>query len=125
MRNLFLLITLIISSLISYAQVKNGSVSGTAIDGSQKIVASSTITLLKAKDSSVAKLTAADKNGKFEFEKVSAGKYFVSISAVGHQTAYSEIFEITPEGNSISLKPIELVPQSKSLTAVTVVSKKP
>jgi outer membrane receptor protein involved in Fe transport len=112
-------------SLLTYAQNKTGKISGAVIDGSQKIIESSTITLLRAKDSSVAKISAADKNGKFEFDKIADGKYFVSISAVGHQKGYSEVFEITPEKNSITLKTIELIPQTKSLGAVTVTAKKP
>jgi len=120
-----LVIQLTTLSIASYAQGKNGNVHGTVIDGNQKTIESSTITLLRVKDSSVAKISAADKNGKFEFEKIADGKYFVSVSAVGHQKGYSEVFEITPEKNSVTLKTIELIPQSKSLTGVTVTAKKP
>jgi iron complex outermembrane receptor protein len=127
MRKILTLLAVFLTSfsLISSAQSEGGKVAGTVIDGSQKTVASSTITLLRAKDSSVAKISAADKNGNFEFEKISWGKYFVSVSAVGHQKGYSEIFEISAEKNSVVLKTIELIPQSKSLGAVTVTAKKP
>src|SRR6266513_5573153 len=112
-------------SLVTYAQTKTGKISGSVIDGSQKTIEASTITLLRAKDSSVARISAADKNGKFEFDKVADGKYFVSISAVGHQKGNSEVFEITPEKNAITLKTIELIPQTKALGAVTVTAKRP
>ena len=102
-----------------------GKIRGTVIDGSAKIIESSTVTLLKAKDSSVAKMGAADKNGHFEFENVSEGKYLVSISAVGHQKGYSEIFEISTEKELVDLEPIELVAQAKDMAAVTVTSRKP
>ena len=126
MRKLILFaIALTSFSIYGFSQTKAGKVSGTVVDGAQKIIESSTITLLRANDSSVAKITAADKNGKFEFEKVVDGKYLVAISAVGHQKGYSESFEISPEKNSITLKTIELVPQTKSLTGVTVTAKKP
>ena len=126
MRKLLLLcFALATFSLLTSAQTKTGKISGSVIDGSQKTIEASTITLLRAKDSSVAKISAADKNGKFEFEKVADGKYFVLISAVGHQKGYSEVFEITQEKNSITLHTIELVPQTKALEAVTVTAKKP
>jgi len=126
MRKLFLLsISLVTLCLFSYAQTKIGKVSGTVIDGNRKTIESSTITLLKSKDSSVAKISAADKDGKFEFEKIAEGKYFVSVSAVGHQKGYSEVFEITAEKNAVTLKTIELVPQTKSLGGVTVTTKRP
>ncbi len=125
-KTLTLLIVVLTSlSFVSYAQIKDGKISGAVIDGSQKTIESSTITLLRAKDSSVAKIAAADKNGKFEIEKIPEGRYFVSISAVGHQKGYSEVFEITPEKNSVALKTIELIPQTKSLGGVTVIAKKP
>ncbi len=120
-----LMVGLLAISLASYSQEKGAKINGTVIDGSQKIIESSTITLLRAKDSSVAKIGVADKNGTFQFEKIAEGKYFVSVSAVGHQKGYSEIFEVTPEKSSITLKTIELIPQSKSLTGVTVIAKKP
>ncbi|TMI94612.1 MAG: carboxypeptidase regulatory-like domain-containing protein, partial [Bacteroidetes bacterium] len=116
---------LILFSVNAIAQEGMGKVTGKVIDGSKKTIESSTITLIRAKDSSVAKISAADKNGNFEFEKIPEGKYFVSVSAVGHDRGYSEIFEITAGKNSVELKTIELVSQTKSLSGVTVTAKKP
>lgn len=112
------------AAIITRAQTL-GKIRGTVIDGNSKTIESSTITLLRAKDSSVAKMSAADKTGHFEFENVSDGKYLVSISAVGHQRGYSEIFEISAENKLIDLKPIELVQQAKDMAGVTVTSRKP
>jgi iron complex outermembrane recepter protein len=114
-----------LTSFVANAQVKNGKVSGTVIDGSTKTIESATITLLRAKDSSVAKMSVADKTGKFVFETVAEGKYIVSISAVGHQKGYSETFEINSTNSAVVLKTIELVPQAKAIEGVTVASKKP
>src|ERR1051326_2099136 len=118
-------ITLAFLSLSSQAQNRLGKVSGIVVDGSRKTIEASTITLLKAKDSSVAKISAADKDGRFEFEKIPPGKYLVSVTAVGHQKGYSSIFEITTETSSIDVKSIELIPQTKSLSTVIVTAKKP
>jgi iron complex outermembrane receptor protein len=126
MRKIF---TFIINFLLiisfATAQTKTGRVKGVVIDGNSKTIESSTITLLRVKDSSVAKISVADKNGHFEFENVAEGKYLVSVSAVGHQKGYSEIFDITPDKSSVDLKTIELIPQSKNLSGVTVTSRKP
>ncbi|MES1223317.1 MAG: TonB-dependent receptor, partial [Bacteroidota bacterium] len=105
--------------------IKNGKISGTVIDGNAKTIESATITLLRAKDSSIAKISAADKTGKYTFENVTEGKYQVSISAVGHQKGFSEIFEVNATNTAITLKTIELVPQATSLGGVTVNAKKP
>ena len=70
-------------------------------------------------------ICVANKNGDFLFEDVSEGKYLVSISAVGHQKGFSESFEINESNQVVSLKTVELQPESKSLAGVTVASKKP
>ena len=93
MKRLITMLTALGISVFSFAQM-SGKVSGLVQDGNQKTIESATITLLKAKDSSVAKVAAADKTGKYEFENIADGKYFVSISAVGHQKGNSPLFEI-------------------------------
>lgn len=127
MKNLFITLTALFVALSfdSQAQVKNGKVMGTVIDGNTKTIESATITLLRAKDSSVAKMSVADKTGLFSFDGVPEGRYMVAISAVGHNKGYSEVFEINSANQAVSLKTIELVPAAKSLGAVTVTARKP
>lgn len=112
-------------AIVGYTQVETGKVTGTVIDGSAKTIESSTITLLKTIDSSVVKIGAADGNGHFEFDDVAHGKYMVSVSAIGHQKGFSEVFEITAAKPTVDLKTIELVAMARSLAGVTVIAKKP
>jgi|CXWL01.1.fsa_nt_gi hypothetical protein len=127
MRKISTMLTVALTALsfVSDAQVSNGKISGTVIDGNIKTIEAATITLLRAKDSSVVKMSVADKTGKYEFEAVPEGKYFVSITAVGHNKGFSETFDISPISTSVALKTIELVPQAKSMGEVTVTAKKP
>ena len=126
MRNLLTLLASILTlSTSALAQKSTGKVSGQVIDGNTKTIESATITLLRLKDSSVAKISAANREGKFVFENVSEGQYLVSITAVGHTKGFSEVFEITPANSNLTLKTIELVPLAKNLTGVTVAAKKP
>ena len=87
MRKILTLLTVVLTlSFVSHAQLSNvagtgakeikGRISGTVIDGNTKTIESATITLQRAKDSSVAKMSVADKTGKFEFEDIPAGKIF-------------------------------------------------
>ena len=131
---LTLLAVVLTLSVASYAQLStdtqtekgvSGKISGTVIDGNTKTIESATITLHKAADSSVAKMSVADKTGKFEFENVALGKYFVSISAIGHNKGFSEPIDISATNLDVRLKTIELVPQAKAIAGVTVTSKKP
>ncbi len=126
MRNLLTLLASILTlSTSALAQKSTGKVSGQVIDGNTKTIESATITLLRAKDSSVAKISAANREGKFVFDNVLEGQYMVSITAVGHTKGFSEVFEITSANNNVTLKTIELVPLAKNLTGVTVAAKKP
>jgi iron complex outermembrane recepter protein len=127
MKKIMTLLTVALTalSLVSFAQVKNGKVSGTVIDGNTKTIESATITLLRAKDSSVAKMSVADKTGKYEFDAVPEGIYLVSITALGHTKGFSEIFEISNANLSMVIKTIELIPQAKEIGGVTVTAKKP
>jgi iron complex outermembrane recepter protein len=123
MRKFLTLLAVILTlSIASQAQTK---VSGTVIDGNTKTIESATITLLRAKDSSIAKMSVADKTGNYVFEGVGEGKYLVSISAVGHQKGYSEAFEVAPGSPAIKLQTIELIPQAGNMGGVTVTAKKP
>lgn len=125
MRKLLTIITLITLSFTSRAQISNGKVNGTVIDGSAKIIESATISLLRVKDSSVAKIAVANRNGQFSFENVAEGSYVVSISAVGHSKGFSETFDISPSNHNVTLKTIELVALAKNLGGVTVTARKP
>src|SRR5688572_28028793 len=118
-------IALVTLAFSSQAQKSSGRVSGQVIDGNTKTIEAATITLLRAKDSTVAKISAANKDGNFVFENVGEGRYLVSITAVGHTKGFSELFEITPANTNVILKTIELVPLAKSLTGVTVAAKRP
>jgi iron complex outermembrane receptor protein len=124
MKKTLTLLTLMITSLTVLAQ-KVGRVSGAVIDGSQKTIESATIAIIKAKDSASVKFAVADKNGNFVFEDVPAGRYLVSISAVGHSKGFSEAFEVSETNADIKLKTIELVPQSKAMSGVVVTAKRP
>ena len=71
MRKILTLLTVALTlSIVSLAQLKNGRIAGKVIDGSTKTIESATITLIRAKDSSVAKISVASKEGNYVFENV-------------------------------------------------------
>lgn len=94
-------------------------------DSRQGSLAAATVLLLKAKDSSVAKVSTTDKDGRFFFEGITWGRYLVSVSATEHTKGFSAPFEISETNPAISLPTIELVPRVKSLQAVVITSARP
>ena len=79
-------------SQLLMAQVSTGSIAGTVIDGGdQKVIDAATISLFKAKDSSLVKIDLADKPGNFLFENIPFGKYYLLATSIGRQQAYSPL----------------------------------
>jgi iron complex outermembrane recepter protein len=114
----------ILFAMAVYGQTEKGTIIGKVSDGSDRMVAAATITLLKAGDSAVAKMGAAGKDGDFAFENIPFGNYMVAVSAVGYKKAFSPVFELSSASAAITLKTIELLPGSKDLAGVTVVARK-
>lgn len=111
-------------SIVSFAQ-NTGKVSGSIKDGgNQKIIDAATISLIRAKDSSIAKVAITDKTGNFFFENVKQGNYQVLATSLGHSKVYSKTFTISPEQQVIEVGTLQLVPIDKNLKEVTVTSKK-
>ncbi|ANE49461.1 outer membrane beta-barrel family protein [Flavisolibacter tropicus] len=128
MRKFLSILTLITASsfgYISHAQTSPFKVSGAVQDVTGKSLEAATVNLLRAKDSSIVKLGAADKSGQFAFEVTTDGKYLVLASAVGYTKLYSPSFELTAANPIVSLKTLQLDNKSTSLGNVTVTAKKP
>lgn len=127
MKKILIMLTVALTSfsMISQAQFTAGKVNGTVIDGNTKTIESATITLLRFADSTVVKMSVADKTGHYSFESVTEGKYFVSITAIGHVKGFSETFTVNAANSTVTVKTIELIPQPKSIGEVTVIAKKP
>lgn len=124
----YLLLTLVATVLFAFtgkAQVPTGNITGTVKDGPEKWMEAATITLQKAKDSSVAKVHLSGKDGRYEFDKVPFGRYLVCITATGHVKACSPVFELSQATPTVTIKTIELLTGAKQLGAVTVTATRP
>jgi len=125
MRNLFTLLTGILLSVITYSQSKTAKISGAITDESQKPLQSASVSLLRANDSSLVKIAITDKQGQYEFENISEGKYLLSVSSVGFQKRFGQSVEITASNSSFTAETIKLLAEAKSMEGVTVTAKKP
>ena len=123
MKKLFTLSIAFLFSFIIYAQ--NGKITGSVKDASMKGIHSATVSLLKAKDSSVTKFVATGKDGEYEFFSIADGKYFVSVSSVGYAKVASAPFEVSSSSSSINVPALVVSEQVKDMGGVTVTAKKP
>ncbi len=124
MKQIIILLTSISISISSMAQTA-GNVSGSIKDeGNQQIIDAATAALLKSRDSSLVKSAVTDKVGNYKFENIKGGTYLISATSIGHTTVYSKTFTINNDTLSIILPILQLIRINKSLSAVTVTSKK-
>ncbi len=82
-----------------------------------------TVTLLRAKDSSLVKGVLADISGKYAFDGISGGRYIVSAANMGLKKGYSAPF--TLNGSAVNMPAIILAEDSRNLKAVDVTAKRP
>ena len=121
MRKIFLLMmgSFVLGSFI-YAQ----DISGTIKDQQGKGIDKTTVSLLHAKDSSLAKLAVTKDNGQFSFIQVKPGSYVLSVSHIGFVSSFSKLFEVAGSGQ-VKLADMELVKVSTELKEVVVTAQKP
>ncbi|RFZ92621.1 TonB-dependent receptor [Mucilaginibacter conchicola] len=99
------------------------SVTGAFINEQSKPVDYATVTLLRAKDSSVVKGTLTNDAGKYTFDKISAGKYIVKGTSVGYQPSFSPAFEVSQ--SAVTAPTLTMATASRSLQGVNVIASKP
>ncbi|RAJ02223.1 outer membrane receptor protein involved in Fe transport [Chitinophaga skermanii] len=121
---LFSTLCICISAAV-FAQGSNtvSSISGKILKSGNAPVEFATVTLLKAKDSSLVKGAIATIEGKYEFENIKAGHYIIAGYHVGMDKVYSSPFEFN--GQHLTIPSIVLNNTAKNLKSVEVTAKKP
>lgn len=114
--SIILFLTLIQQVLIAQTTLK-----GSLKDPTGKALAFVSVGLLKP-DSALVKATASDEQGHFLFEKVEAGKYLLTASAIGFQKKTSAIFEVKNE--LIEMPDLVLIESPTQLKEVQVATKR-
>jgi outer membrane receptor protein involved in Fe transport len=121
---LFIIILLTVS-FIGRAQNRTAAkLSGKVSATNQPVLSAATITLLKAKDSSVVKMSVTGPDGRYSIDNPPQGRYLIAVSAVGYEKQYSAPFTISPDSVT-ELAAFVLNPKTKDLKAVTVSARKP
>ena len=101
-----------------------GKVGGLVTNPKNTALESVTVSLLHAKDSSLAKASVTDATGKFEIPVYRAGDYLLSYGLLGYEKKYSKVFTVK-EGESVTVNTESLAIAAVKLQGVTVNSKKP
>ena len=118
MKKILLAITI---QVLGIGTLKAQQIKGIVKDEQNQFINNATVSLLKAKDSSIVKL-ALTKEGSFVFNAETKDSLLISVSHVGHETYYSAKF-LYKETN-ITLPALILKGSKSSLQAVTVTARK-
>jgi iron complex outermembrane recepter protein len=124
MTKLIAALGLSLATMSSFAQLKTGKITGSISTTSTKPLEAATISLLKAKDSSLVKAEVSDKMGNYMLQNIATGSYLIKVSMVAYQTYYSPLVSLTDLQNAIELPKITLTEASKELKNVVVTAKK-
>ena len=107
------------------AQTTQAIVAGVVVDNKKIPIEAATISLINVADSSLVKLSLTDKEGKFSFQNVFLGSYYVTASAINFTRLRSKVFELNAVSPRMDISAIELQPEIKTLSAITISAKKP
>jgi hypothetical protein len=121
MKKTIMALTLILSglSLSSMAQDGSGVISGKVTDEQKKPAEAVSISLLHAKDSSLAKTISTDKSGLYRFSGLTAGQYLILASSVGMQKIYTAPVSLDAEKPDVVVPEIKMTAASQDLKTVT------
>lgn len=115
-------LAVLIVSLSMVAAAQAQKISGIVKDEKGKGLEKTTVSLLRAKDSSVIKLAVTNNDGFFSFQSA-AGNYLLSTSHIGYTNSYSKVFEVA--GGDITLPEIGMSKVSAEMKGVTITTQKP
>ncbi|MBV9989435.1 MAG: TonB-dependent receptor [Chitinophagaceae bacterium] len=110
--------------LIAAVSVNAQQISGSVADQQKAGISGATISLHNTKDSAVVKLTTSDKEGKYNFQSIKAGRYFIRASHVGYANIAGAPFDWDGKAD-LQLPALGLALRAKELQGVTVSSQKP
>lgn len=108
--------------LIAQTKIK---VSGLIITESQKPADFVSVNLLNAKDSSFVKGALTDADGRYIFDQLSPGNYFITGTKIGYLPASSRPFSVGQTLMSFSVPSIQLLLSARELNAVTITTTRP
>jgi len=121
MRSFFILLILFSCNLLSAQTL----IQGIVLDSeTNKPVEYASIELKQLPDSTVSKISATDKKGKYSFTKVKPGNYFVSVSFIGFDKLVSKSFIIEAGASKVSVETLELANTATALNEVTVTGRR-
>jgi iron complex outermembrane receptor protein len=84
------------------------------VDDKSKPAEAATISLMKAADSSLFKISVTDKARKFSFQNIPFGSYYINVSAINYAKLNSKVFELNQASLTKDIDAIVLQADAKT-----------
>jgi iron complex outermembrane receptor protein len=123
-KKLLLILTVSLFTTITGFAQTSSKVSGQVNDNTGKPLATATIMLQRAKDSSLVKTAVSNATGNYEITPVKPGSYFVTATSAGMKKTSTAVFQVK-ENENATAPVLTTQPATKELSGVTVSSAKP
>src|SRR5574339_1163758 len=104
--------------LSSMTLITEAQINGTVKDDNGSPLTGTTVSLLKAADSTVLKLAVSKENGTYSFSEIKEGNYRISASHIGYKTIFSASFSFAAA--QITIPELKLIKEGNALANVTV-----
>ncbi|MEO6950113.1 MAG: TonB-dependent receptor, partial [Ginsengibacter sp.] len=124
MKKLTITLIVLFATLNLFAQNKPGNITGKVTDASGQNVTDATISLFKVDDSSLVKISLSDKEGKFSFENILSGQYYLTASSVGYAKIKSAIIHVNGE-STVNAGILKMEKNATTLKGVVISASKP
>jgi ferric enterobactin receptor len=105
-------------------QMQGGTIRGTVHDAAGAPVPAAQVSVWSAADSSLVTGAVAGADGSFRIVGVRPGRYYVRVSALGHQTATVSPVAITPQATEADVGTVRLAQGAVQLEALTVTAER-
>ncbi|SEA62729.1 outer membrane beta-barrel family protein [Pedobacter hartonius] len=107
------------------AQTGSGKLSGKVLDEKHANLSYASVSLLKAKDSTLIKGSITEENGTYLFADLPDGQYIIAINMIGYAKVLKGPYLLNAEHKAYTIEQVQLVPTAKQLNNVNIVSRKP
>jgi iron complex outermembrane receptor protein len=131
MKTLLIKISLIATALLGSfvaAQAQTGAnagVSGSVIDNQNAPVGFTSVSIIRAKDSTVVLGTLSTEAGAYTFQHIKSGAYLVKADGVGYITTFSKPFTVDGSAAIITVPALKMATANHTLGTVSVTAAKP
>ena len=114
---------LLLTAIANRSAAQGGAtLSGTILDAAGAALPGASVTLKKGGDSSVVTTALSGTDGRYRFEALSYGPYFLHVTVVGYSPYTTSLLTVSEDSRTLTVSPIRLQPAAAAVLGGVTVS---